>query len=35
MTGATNATKLIDTVLNIERLTDVRQLRPLLQRKAR
>jgi 2-methylcitrate dehydratase PrpD len=32
--GAANATKLIETVLNIERLTDVRQLRPLLQRKA-
>jgi 2-methylcitrate dehydratase PrpD len=30
--GAANATTLIDTVLNIERLTDVRQLRPLLQR---
>jgi 2-methylcitrate dehydratase PrpD len=33
--GAANATKLIDTVLNIERQTDIRQLRPLLQRKVR
>src|SRR4051812_12618788 len=30
--GAANATTLIDTVLNIEQLTDVRRLRPLMQR---
>jgi 2-methylcitrate dehydratase PrpD len=33
--GTASTARLIDTVLNIERVTDVRQLRPLLQRKAR